>query len=242
VAQDGFVLAVGQQSLDVPVSAVVAGSLGNVQAGAIAQIAAALPGVDTVTNALPFQGGLDSESDASFRQRFQTYLASRSRATTVAVGYAIASVQQGLQYTIQENLLPNGNPLMGSFVVTIDDGSGNPPSALLTAAAAAVDLMRPVGTSFAVQPPVVTWATISMTVVAADGAHAAAAASAVAAVTAYVNQLPIGASLAWSRLTQLAYQASAAITNVGSVLLNGGTADLIPSASGVVKTAAVTAN
>jgi len=242
-AQNGYVLVAGQVSIDVPVAAVVAGGLGNVQAGVVTQIAAALPGVDTVTNGLPFQGGLDAESDAAFRARFQTYLASRSRATPTAVGYAVASVQQGLQYTIEENALPSGGTQLGSFVVTVDDGTGNPPNALLTSVAAAIEPMRPIGTTFAVQPPVVSWATISMTVtVTGDAVHAVVAAAVVGAITGYVDALPIGTPLPWSRLTQQAYQASALIGNVGAVLLNGGTADLVPPASGVVKAAGVTVN
>ena len=40
-----------------------------------------------------------------------------------------SSIQQGMEYTIQENLVPGGATRMGSFIVTVDDGTGNPPSA-----------------------------------------------------------------------------------------------------------------
>ena len=64
------------------------------------------------------------------------------RATPVAVGYAISSLQQGLRYTIAENVDTSGAARMGNFVVTVDDGSGNPPSSLLGTVAAAVDAVR----------------------------------------------------------------------------------------------------
>lgn len=241
VAQNGFVLAAGTASVSVPVVAAVAGVAGNVQAGAVSLIAAALPGVDTVGNAAPFLGGLDGESDAALRARFQNFLSSRSRATDVAVGYAVSSIQQGLQYAIQENVMPDGSARMGSFVVTVDDGSGNPSAALLSAVTAAVEAVRPVGSSFGVLPPVVSQAGVSMAVsVAAGAVQADVAAQVTAAIGGYVNALPIGVALPWSKLAQLAYDASASVVNVTSVLLNGGMADLVPGPTGVIKAGTVT--
>ena len=241
VAQNGFVLAAGTASVSVPVVAAVAGVAGNVQAGAVSLIAAALPGVDTVGNAAPFLGGLDGESDAALRARFQNFLSSRSRATDVAVGYAVSSIQQGLQYAIQENVMPDGSARMGSFVVTVDDGSGNPSAALLSAVTAAVEAVRPVGSSFGVLPPVVSQAGVSMAVsVAAGAVQADVAAQVAAAISGYVNALPIGVALPWSKLAQLAYDASASVANVTSVLLNGGMADLVPGPTGVIKAGTVT--
>ena len=137
-AQGGYLLASGYASVDVPVTAATPGTAGNVQAGTVSLIVSALPGIDTVNNAAAFQGGLDAESDAALRARFQNFLSSRSRATTAAVAYAIASIQQGLAYTIQENVAPDGSVRMGCFIVTIDDGTGFPPSSLLTTVSSAV--------------------------------------------------------------------------------------------------------
>jgi uncharacterized phage protein gp47/JayE len=241
--QNGYLLAAGVASITVPAQASVAGSAGNIQAGAITLIAAALPGVDTVANAAPFQGGLDAESDPAFRTRFQNFLASRSRATPVAIGYAVASIQQGLQYTIQENVSPDGTQRMGNFVVTVDDGSGTPPSGLLSTVYAAVDAVRPIGSTFTVQPPKVVTASISLAISTAPGSvHVAVAAGVQAAITTYVDSLPIGAPLTLTRLAQLAYDASPAAINVTSILLNGSTADLVPPVSGVVKASSVAVN
>ncbi len=242
-AQNGFVLPVGMEAVDVGVAAMVAGSAGNIQAGAVGLITAALPGVDSVSNAAPFQGGLDQESDVALRARFQNFLSSRSRATDVAVGYAVSAIQQGLQYAIQENTMPDGSARMGSFTVTVDDGSGNPSPALLSAVTAAVEAVRPVGSSFGVLPPVISHADVTMTVsVAAGAAHGTVAAQAVAAVTAAVNALPIGAGLPWSRLAQIAYDAADAVINVTAVTLNGGTVDLAVPPTGVIKAGLMTVN
>jgi phage-related baseplate assembly protein len=138
---------------------------------------------------------------------------------------------------------PDGSVRVGCFIVTIDDGTGFPPSSLLATVSSAVEAVRPIGSTYTVQAVTVTVATISMTIAVVPGAvHATVAALVAAAVAYYVDQTPIGAPLPWSRLTQVAYQASPQVANVTNVLLNGGTADLAPPASGVVKAAPVTVN
>lgn len=242
-AQGGYLLAPSYASLDVRVTAVTPGTAGNVQAGTVSLIVTALPGIDTVNNAAAFQGGLDAETDPALRARFQNFLSSRSRATTAAVAYAIASLQQGVAYTIQENVAPDGSTRVGCFIVTIDDGTGFPPSSLIASVSSAIEAVRPIGSTYAVRAVTVTVATISMTIAVVPGAvHATVAALVAGAVAYYVDQLPIGAPLPWSRLTQVAYEASPQVANVTNVLLNGGMTDLVPPASGVVKAAPVTVN
>jgi uncharacterized phage protein gp47/JayE len=238
---DGYQLAAGVASLTVAVAASVAGSSGNVQPGAIAVLRSAVAGVDTVSNVLALTGGADAESDTAFRTRFGTYLASLSRATDVAIGAAISGIQQGLSYAIAENVDQTGAGQMGHFVVTVDDGSGDPPADLLVTVQQAVDAVRPVGSSFAVQGPVVTLANVSMTLTTAAGAsHSAAVAAVATAVEAYIASLGIGATLNYTRLAQLAYAASSAVTNVSAVLLNGGVADVSPGVFGAVRSGSVT--
>jgi uncharacterized phage protein gp47/JayE len=241
VSPPGYNLAAGVASLSVPVAALVAGSAGNVQPGAIALLSSAVAGVDTVTNSNALTGGLDAESDAAFRARFGNYLASLSRATVTAIGAAIAGIQQGLSYQINENIDQQGNPQMGHFVVTVDDGSGFPPASLLSVVQQAVDAVRPVGSSFAVQPPVIALASISLTLSTSAGAsHQVAVAAVAGAIETYVASLGIGATLNYTRLAQVAYTASGEVTNLSAVLLNGGTADLTPPIFGVIRSGTIT--
>jgi uncharacterized phage protein gp47/JayE len=240
VSLGGYVLAAGVASVTVPVVATVAGAAGNVQPGAISLITSAIAGVDSVTNALVLAGGADAESDAAFRARFGNYLASLARATTLAVGAAVAAIQQGLSYVISENVDQAGGVQMGHFVVTVDDGSGSPPASLLSTVQQAVEAVRPVGTSFAVQGPVVTAANISVSLVTAAGAsHAAAVAAVAAAIESYIASLSVGAALSYTRLAQIAYGASSTVTNVSGLLLNGGTEDLTPGLFGAVRAGTV---
>ena len=242
-AQNGYVMGTTAASLNVPVIAQVPGTAGNVQAGAVTLLASAIPGVDAVANASAFQNGLDAEADVAFRSRFQNYIDSRSRATALAVGYAVNSIQQGLLYTIQENLDTGGNLRMGSFVVTVDDGSGYPSTTLLSTVQAAVDAVRPVGSIFAIQPPTVTVVNVTLTLRTTGSTTSAQLAAPVAtSLTAFINSLAIGAALPISRISQLAYAASSAVANVTQVQLNGATADIAPPPNGVVKIGLVTVN
>jgi phage-related baseplate assembly protein len=243
VPQNGYVLASGVATLDVPVQAQLAGSAGNVQAASVTQLATAMPGVDAVSNAAPFQNGLDAETDGAFRDRFANYLNSRSRATPLAVGYAITSIQQGLQYTIQENQDTTGAWRPGSFVVTVDDGSGAPSAALVATVAAAIEVVRPVGSIYTVRPPTKVQAAISLSIAVAATAQKPSVAAAVGnAITLFVNTLPIGAPLPLTRIAQIAYAADPAVTNVSQLLINGAASDLVPPASGVVKAGLVAVN
>jgi uncharacterized phage protein gp47/JayE len=239
-AGTGYALASGVASLIVPIIAVVAGSAGNVQAGSISVISSAIAGVDTVQNSLALTGGLDAESDSAFRARFGSYLASLSRATDIAIGAAVTGIQQGLTYTISENINQTGATQMGHFVVTVDNGTGVPPNWLLSEVQQAVDAVRPVGSSFAVQGPIVTDADVSMTLTTATGvSHQDVVAAVVSAIEDYVAGLSIGATLNYTRLAQLAYTASSSVTNVSAVLLNGGSADLVPPLFGVIRSGTV---
>ncbi len=239
--QTGYVLGIGVGSVTVPVTAVAPGAAGNVLAGTISLIASAIPGVDTVTNANALSGGMDAESDAAFRLRFQSFINSRTRATLQAVTYAATSVQQNVTCTVQENSDASGNYLPGHFIVTIDDGSGAPPASLLASVQSAVDTVRPIGSTFAVQAPNLIEANISLNVTVTSSANGAAVIAAVnAAISSFVNTLPVGASLPYTRLAQLAYDASPSVLNVNALILQGGSADLTAGTGAVIKIGTLT--
>ena len=213
------------------------GTAGNVQAGTISLISTTMAGVDTVNNTSPFVNGINAESDAALSARFSNYIQTRSRATLAAVGYAISSVQQGVEYTIQENVTALGAYQPGNFVVTVDDGTGYPSSTFLTNVSLAIAAYRPIGSSWVVQAPTVTTATIAMTITCNPTTNKTAAlmASVQSALLAYVDALPDGSTLPYSRLAMVAYMVDPSIVDVTAVTLNGGTADIVPGPGGVIK-------
>jgi uncharacterized phage protein gp47/JayE len=240
-SSSSYVIPAGVTSANLPVTCTTSGQAGNVLAGSVSVIASSLPGVDQVTNASGFTNGLDAESDAAFRSRFQLYIASLSRATVTAVENAIAGVQQGLHARIQENIAADGSARPGSFLVTIDDGSGFPSAALLSSVATAIDLVRPVGTMFTVQAPQVLTVNASLTAATdlTDTAATALMASIQQNVTTYLNGLAIGRAASVTRVAQCAYAAAPDVDNITGVLLNGLAADAAPAATGVVKAGSV---
>lgn len=235
-AQNGYLLPVGIGSVTVPVTAQIAGSAGNVQVGTVTLISTAIPGVDTLTNANAFENGKDAETDQAFRARFQNFLGTRSQATRAAVGYAISSIRQGLAFLIQENVDANGNPRPGNFAVTLDDGTGSPPAALLATAYQAIDLVRPLGSMFSVMAPVLVTANVSLSI---SSDQMQDVVSAEQALQSYIDSLSIGATLTVTRLAQVAYNASPAISNVTGIMINGAASDLVPPANGVIKAGTV---
>lgn len=233
----GYVIPAGAVSVIVPVQAVTPGVAGNAVAGAVSTIVGAIAGVDTVTNAATFANGADAEPDGAFRSRFIAYVASLSKATKTAIGSAIASIKQGLTYVILENQTYAGLQQNGTFIVIVDDGSGSPSSALLSSVSNAVDAVRPLTSTFYVYGPVVVNATVAMSIATAAGyTHQVITAQVQTALMNYVNSLPLGTTLAYSRLAQVAYDASPGVINVTSMLLNGGTTDLPATNLQVIKT------
>ena len=237
---NGYLIPAGQAGVTVPVVAEVAGSSGNVQANTITLISAAISGVDTVTNALAFTNGIDAETDAALRARFQNYINTRAEATPAAVGYAVQSVQQGLTWTIQENVTPLGAYMPGNFVVTVNDGTGSPSSALLANVQTAVNAVRPVGSTFQVQGPAVVAVNITLTVVEAPGyTHGQAVAAAGTALTAAVDAAGMGLPFYYGQIFQVCLNLPS-VTAIENVTLNGGTSDLTVTAAQTVTAGTIT--
>ncbi len=238
-ATASYALASSATSITLPVQATVTGVIGNVQPGAISLLASAMPGIDGVTNTGTAAGGMDAEPDAALRARFANFIDSRSRATPAAIAFTIQSLQQGLSYVLAENADPSGAVRPGFFTVTVDDGSGSPPPTTLAAVSAALDDVRPVGSQFAVQPPIRLTANVAVTLQTVSATPAVPQAAVVSAVNAYVTTLPIGGPLRLSRLAAIAYAADATITNVSALSINGA-GDLVPPSSGIIKPGTVT--
>ena len=238
---NGYVLAPGAASVTVPVLANTAGAAGNAAVSGVNTMGQAIPGVDTVTNAAAFSNGADAESDTALRTRIVAYIASLSKATKSAIGYAITSLKQGITYTLVENYQYNGSPQVGFFYVVVDDGTGYPSSTLISTVYNAVDAVRPFTVTFAVFAPVVVIANVTITVTTSAGAaHPTIVAIVQTAITGAINALGLGNSLPFTKIAQLAYEASTYVTNVSGVTLNGATLDLIATNQQTIKAGTVT--
>lgn len=238
-----YVIPVGTASINVPVKNLTSGSSGNIQAGTIQLLSSALPYVDTATNAAPFQNGEDQESDAAVKARFVNYINTRAQATPAAVAYAIATTQPGITYDVLENTTASGTYQPGNFVIYIDDGTGDPPSTLIAAVQTAVNAVRPIGSTFSVFGPTVVDVTVSLAITVGPAGNKPAAQLEVQnAIQDYIDTIAVGATLPYSKLSSLAWTADPNITNVTSLLLNGGTADVTATNGQVIKASQVAVN
>lgn len=234
----GYVLSPGQTTVTATVEALVGGSAANILANTLTQFGSSVPGIDQITNPAPITNGVDAESDADFRQRFILYLATLAKATRSAILAAALGVEQGLMVSLLENQRPNGTALLGSFTVVADDGSGDPPAAILSAIFDAVNDTR----AFSVEPfviaPTALQAAIRFAIHLSTGAVVVTVEAAVQnAVAAMVNALPPGGVLYASAVISTALSVlGVAAVNPSTVLINNSSSDLIPTAAQEVRT------
>ena len=233
----GYALGDGKATAVVPVQAVMDAtatnaSAWNVAAGRIDTARTTMPGIDTVSNPAPLTSGVDGESDAAFRARFPDFIAGLAKATDAAIGSAIEDLQLGLRFSIVE--------APGLVTVAIDDGSGATPAAVVARAARAVTAVRAGGVQTYVKAASPVLASLSMTITVDPVYDPSAVAGIVGdALGAFVNGLGLAAPLPYTRLAQVAYDASAGVTNVSSVRLNGGTADMAAAFDQTIKAGAI---
>lgn len=239
----GFTIPAGVASANFLAVAAVAGLAGNAQPNTITLLAQAIPYIDTATNAAPFTNGQDAETDDALRARFQLYISSLSKGTLTAIAAAIASVQTGLTYVIAENQDVHGNWLPGNFVITVNDGSGAPPAALITAVYDAVDAIRGLTISFSVQPPLVQTVAVSLTIAAMPGYVKATLQPMVsAAIINYIASLPIAGVLSYTRLASVIYNGVPGIADITNLLLNGAALDITPPPTTTLEAGTVAVN
>ena len=235
-----YIIPAGTASATATVKSTNAAAAANVIAGAISVVSQAIAFVDTVSNAAPMENGADAESDTAYKARFPLYLVSLARATAGAVNYAITSQGEGVNNTLTENLNYVGQTDPGYFYAVVDNGSGSPPSGFLSTVSNAIDAVRPLCSSYAVFAPVIVSAGVSLALTAAPGyVKATVAAALTTALQKYIDTLPIGTTFNYSRIASIAYSVPG-VGNVGSVTLNGGTADLVATGQQIVKAGAIT--
>jgi uncharacterized phage protein gp47/JayE len=239
----GYVITAGTPSVTVTVDCNRAGTVGNVGANAINIITSPINGVDTVTNALAFSNGQNAPSDAQLRTLFIQYLQSLERGTVNANLYAARSVQSNVEARLVEFESYAGDSMPAYFYIIVDDGTGDPPPLLLDAVYNAVYVYRACGVQFDIFPPIIVNATVTGDIVVDPQYDATQIATdCVNALETYLNLIPIGESLVYTRLIQIIYNVSPGIIDIQNLLLNGGTSDLIVTPKDAIKPTTVTIN
>lgn len=218
---NGYTLAANTGAIQVPVQAVVAGSSGNVLANSIIQLASPVTGIDRVTNPASFLNGFDSEADTSLKNRFNAFMLGLSRGNFYGTEFAVLSAAITVQWQLVEDFDYAGNWRPGYYYVVVDDGSGAPSGAFMTALTNAVNSVRGLGIQAGTFPPVINYQTASMFIQTAPGYdHNTLAGLVAQTIENNINLLGLGQGLNWNILSSWAYTVTG-VTGVSSVLLNG---------------------
>ncbi len=235
-----YVIPAGSLSITATAVALTAGVNYNVQVGQLSQLG--FSAVDFVNNTASISNGINAETDAALKVRFVNYINSLSKATYGAILAAIASVQQGLNVNILENTLPNGSAQNGYFTIVVDNGTGSPPSSLLTTIFAAVNVIRAFTVQFSVIGPTPVTVTVVANIHVPTGVTSAPIQAIVqTAVINYINSLQIGQSCNLSKLTQIIQEASTNVVSIqdGSLLIQGASTSLVATPFNVFRTSSV---
>ncbi|MEE8664210.1 MAG: baseplate J/gp47 family protein [Acetobacter sp.] len=232
----GYVRPMGVSSINCPVICTTAGASGNVMAGVINLLGTQISGIDTCTNLNSVTNGADQESDESVKNRVVKWFASLSSATQDAINSAVSGVSSKLTYQIIEND-DGGNKRQGFFRVVIDDGSGDVSDSMLSTVAAAIDTERACGIEYAVLRADLVKVDVVIPVVLADGVTLDTVSSGVIlAVTNYINDLSVGDSCNYTKLSSISLAAAGSlITSMGVITLNGIAKDISVATGQVIR-------
>lgn len=245
-SQNAYLVPINTSSITVPVQCTVVGTIGNAQISQINTIQSAIVGIDTVTNASAFSNGTNPASDSQTKAAFILYLQSLFRATQQALDYAISITPGVTRYSLVENATAPpaaAQSTPGAFYAVIDDGSGSPPSPLITAVHGNLANYRGFCIAYSVYAPTAVAVTIVVSVLTTGvETHAVVTANIKNALINYIEGLTFNVSLYYSRIAQICYDADPTVLDVFSYTLNGSTSDLVGNVYSVftINTGAIT--
>lgn len=232
--------------------AVIAGAAGNVPIGSITQILSSIPYTLQVMNPAPAVGGTDAETPAQTLARFTAVVGAIGLGTPVGIanaciGVTVSGTSEIVRYaTTYEPWIAQMiagvafGTWQAGFQEYVDDGSGSPSGALLTAVAnflngnlaTGAEGNRPAGVPYQVLAvnPVIANVTVSGTVIQ-PGTAPAVTAAVVAALAQYFT-LPFNTAAEINQLIPAIANATQGATNVLSILMtdsNGNPQSVIPA-------------
>jgi len=256
---NAYVILIGDNSIDIPIEAINAGVIGNTSANLITVLNSGIIGVDTVTNPSALLSGEPQETDAQVFVRFPIYLAGLSKGSKAALASALLSIANLERYNLVENkTFPDDLTQLGYFYAIVDDGTGDPPTELITAAETAMNVTRGFTIAYSVYPPAILEVDIELTLtITPTGQQVDITQNVTNSITQFLFQAGIGGLLPYSMVANLAYESLPTnnqsvpnttfardlnILNVTLVTVNGGTADLQATTNEVLKLDSITIN
>lgn len=247
---NGYIIPVGQSSVDVTVQCLTAGIGGNVGARTISQIYGTAttpmpPAVNSVFNVQPFTSGRNGESNAAFKQRFTITVSSGRVGTGLAIIAAALAVETGIIYSYGDQVNPDGTSHPGFFTlfVNLANTGTSAPGKLIDDVTASIEgtngnvPVRPAGISYAIRGTTLLQVNASALIIPKLGYDPADVAVAAAAqYSRFLNGIglnpdttPTQCSLAGvyaALLRDTKIRGVPCVQDVQNLTLNGGTSDI----------------
>lgn len=227
----------GGGSVDLDVTAVDAGSSGNVGAGTVTEPAYGLPGVTGVNNAERMTGGADVETDQALSGRVRDSFAGTFGSGTVDDYRRWGLAWPGVGYVTVDPLWDGA----GTVRVFITDTNNDPmPTSAIDGLQAQLDPvpgegrgLAPIGHTVTVATPSAADVTSSATILFRDGysldgtgGTIASGPTIKAALARYVNGLDTGADVIYNAALAAMMTASPGVLDVQDLLLNAAATDV----------------
>jgi uncharacterized phage protein gp47/JayE len=211
-------------TVTVNAEAEVGGISGNAVASSITLVLGNLSGVVTVNNALPFTGGIDTESDASLIERYfekvQEPATSGNANEYKQWAKSVAGIGDAKVYPLW-----NGNGTVK--VVLLDENKRAPVSGIVTSTNDYIASVRPIGATVTVVGATEVSINVTATLTLASGATLASAkADFEAGLTEYLKTLAfVDPIVRYSKIASVLLD-TPAILDYSGLTVNGGTANI----------------
>jgi uncharacterized phage protein gp47/JayE len=236
-------------TIDLAVTALEAGSAGNVPAATITIPTPAISGVSAVTNALATTGGADIEDDESLNARVREALAGETGSGTIADYVRWGKQQPGIGFVTVRPVARGA----GTVDVYVTDLNNDPlPSPAVAAFQAVLDPvtgqglgLAPIGHDVLVLTPAATAVTVTATVshlagYSLTGAAGTRATGALitASIRRYIDGLAVGDDVVRNKVVAAIVDVvgvdNVVTTGVGNLTINGATTETVAIAAGNV--------
>ena len=201
--------AVSETSVNIPETAKVAGSKGNVSGGTVTKLVSSIFSIDSVANASTFTGGGDAETDAELRIRTMTM-----KPTAKATAYALQAAVLALDGVMDVNVVENTDT--HSVLIAVAGGNSDEISA-------AIEETRPCGIPVTWNPATGIDISVTVAVTKVTGSISLDMQNKVEeAITAWLEAKKIGESLTYTQLLKAVISCSG-VEEVTSLSMTDGT-------------------
>ena len=218
-------IAVGATTMTVTVECETAGSAGNVPVGAIKYFPITIAGLTAVTNDTAVSNGYAGETDAELRQRYYEKVQAPATSGNAAHYKGWAKEVTGVG---DARIIPLWNGAGTVKVIIIDSNKTGAESPIVTATAAYIETVRPIGATVTVISATELPINVSATLTIDTGHYTLAQVKAdiEAAITAYLAEIAfVDTYVSYAKIGSLILD-TAGVTDYTNLLVNTGTANV----------------